>query len=73
MQTALQDLLAGYAGQVQHALVLGAGPGRSAWDLCHWLPRVSAVDLSYTMVSFFYRLLEGPFLSIAFLAGNRTL
>jgi carnosine N-methyltransferase len=42
-------------------LVLGAGVGRTAWDLCDWLPDVTAVDLSCTMACLFDRVLEAPF------------
>lgn len=56
----VRGLLAESSVTPRHTLVLGAGAGRTAWDLCEWLPEVTAVDLSYTMPAIFNRILEGP-------------
>ena len=61
IETTLRGLLAERPQQPEHALVLGAGAGRTAWDLCSWIPQVTAVDLSYTMAGLLDRVLDGPF------------
>lgn len=40
------------------ALVVGAGTGRTAWDLCDVYERVWAIDNSFTMAHHFYSLLS---------------
>lgn len=55
IERSLKELIAGLPNEPESALVLGAGPGRTAWDLCKQIPAVTAVDLSYTMASFFDR------------------
>ena len=65
----LRRLLADRPALPENSLVLGAGAGRTAWDLCEWLPQVTAIDLSYTMAGLFDRVLTGP---VEFYEVNRS-
>jgi carnosine N-methyltransferase len=49
--------------------VLGAGSGRTAWDLTEWIPQVTAVDQSWTMAGMFDRVTER---SVHFLELRRS-
>lgn len=59
----IYDTLAGFVGKYpEHdrgkALVIGAGAGRTAWDLCKLYDEVYAVDSSFCLVSYFHALLR---------------
>lgn len=42
----------------KNTLIIGAGAGRTAWDMCKIFNSVYAVDSSYCLVSYFYTLLK---------------
>ncbi|MCZ8286585.1 MAG: hypothetical protein O9353_14130, partial [Bacteroidia bacterium] len=59
----IYDTLAGFVEKYpEHdrgkALVIGAGAGRTAWDLCKLYDEVYAVDSSFCLVSYFHALLR---------------
>jgi carnosine N-methyltransferase len=59
----IYDTLAGFVEKYPEldkskALVIGAGAGRTAWDLCKLYDDVYAVDSSFCLVSYFHALLR---------------